>query len=374
MEKIGVVIFTDMSRRRADAIHVRNFLEILEKNDVKFDTFFSGIDHRAPKSAFLRLLKQFFGRIPLALRIFRKQSTYSFFYLRDWLFAYFLAIMRIPYVFEVNGLFAYEGLIRGYATRDSFFVRLLRKVERVVSQHALKIVCVSQGIKKYLVDQYGVIPQNCLVARNAANRAVYNELVSAADLPTHKKSFLIGWIGSFDAYHGVDDIVESAEELKRNGCVDVQFLIIGGGEGKDKMQTIVNEHKLEDLFVFLGAQAWDAVPQYLVNVDICLSLDKRTQDNLEYRNIIGVTTIKVFEYLALGKPVLAYELGDAKEFFEGQKIGWVCKPDPKEIAKMILDIKERRAEVKQFGENAARLSRTVYNWGVTVKKIVDFIF
>ena len=130
---------------------------------------------------------------------------------------------------------------------------------------------------------------------------------------------------------------------------------------------------LDDYFLFAGAVPWDQVPGCMLNADFCLSLDRRTEENLEYRRVIGVTQIKVYEYLALGKPVLAHDLGDGKEFFETRRIGWVCDPQPERVAQRIIEIAERPAQIAEYSQNALRLAQEKYNWKVTAGKIAAFL-
>ena len=192
-------------------------------------------------------------------------------------------------------------------------------------------------------------------------------------MPARKDAVLVGWMGSFESHHGFQDLVSIARQLQGKGCSRVQFLIIGGGRHQEELEQQISADGLQDYFLFCGAVPWNQVPAYMLNAGFCLCLDNRSEENLEYRNVIGVTQIKVFEYLALGRPVLAQDLGDAREFFETRRIGWVCGCEPQEVTHKIMEIVRNPQQIAAYSNNALEISRAKYNWPVTAQKIAGFL-
>ncbi|MBU1178606.1 glycosyltransferase family 4 protein [Patescibacteria group bacterium] len=371
--KTGIIILTNLNKLKADAVHVKNLLQSFDKLNFQYDLITSSTEDKQYKFKLLNIFKKIIGRCVLMTKVYSRQKEFSAFYLRDWFFAYLLSFLNIKYIFEVNGLLIYEGLIRGYARPGSLRIRILRIIENRVAKNANKIVCVSRGMKNYLVNQYNANKDNILVAPNAANLDVFNNNVQKVDLCLDEDDFIVGWTGSFDAYHGISDLIEIAKLLRDNNQRHIKFLIVGDGKEKERILKITQTEKINHYFVFVGAKQWKEVPSYISNADICLSLDKRSTENLEYRNIIGVTTVKVYEYLALGKPVLAYQLGDAKDFYEGQKVGWVCQPSVAKLYKKIIEISNNSKQIEEFSHKALQTAIKDYNWDKTAKKIIDFI-
>jgi glycosyltransferase involved in cell wall biosynthesis len=234
------------------------------------------------------------------------------------------------------------------------------------------IVAVSAGMKEYCLAQ-GVQAEKVLVAENAADPAVFHPNRPKVDVQARADAVLVGWMGSFESHHGFQDLVAIAQQLQARGRPGVQFLILGGGRRRTDLQEQVAAAGVQDYFRFCGAVPWDQVPGYMLNADLCLCLDNRTEENLEYRRVIGVTQIKVFEYLALGKPVLAQDLGDARDFFEGRRIGWVCGCEPGDVAARIVEILEHPEQIREYAGNALTVSRDRYNWPVTAEKIARFL-
>jgi starch synthase len=370
--KIGFVIFTDLSRQRADAIHVKNLLREFEAAGIELGVFTSRLETVQPTLKQLNFLKKMSGRSLVLLKLLMIKKRYDLFYLRDWLFAYLMSFFGFPYVFEVNGLLCYEGLIRNYFKSGSKTHAVFAAIEKRVLKSAVKIVCVSRGMKDYC-SGIGIDTQKILVAENAANPDTFNPDLPKAEIEKSDNKILIGWLGSFESHHGFDDLIAIVARLKRRKCNDVKFLIIGGGKAKVELEQNLIKENLQDYLIFCGKVSWNEVPKYLLNVDFCLCLDRRTKENLEYRSVIGVTQVKVYEYLALGKAVLAQDLGNAGEFFRDRKIGWVCGIEPLQVADRIIEIIKNPQQIKEYSKNALTVSKMKHTWKITAGKIIDFL-
>lgn len=369
---IGFIIFTDLSRQRADAIHVKNLLREFEAAEIELGVFTSRLESVQLKLKQLNFLKKMLGRSLVLLKILVIKKRYELFYVRDWLFAYLMSFFGFSYVFEINGLLCYEGLIRNYFKSGLKTHAVFMGIEKRVLKSAVKIVCVSQGMKDYCSDM-GIDTQKILVAENAADTDTFNLEVPKVEIKGSNNKILIGWLGSFESHHGYEDLISIAAGLRRRNCNDVKFLIIGGGKSKAELEQSLIKENLQDYFIFCGNVNWNEVPKYLLNVDFCLCLDRRTKENLEYRNVIGVTQVKVYEYLALGKPVIAHDLGNAREFFRDRKIGWVCGIEPEEVADKIIEIIENPQQIEVYSKNALAQSRMKHTWKRTARKILDFL-
>lgn len=371
--KIGFIVFTDLRSLKGDAVHVKNLLREFEKSDLHVDALIGKPAGNRAKLKHFAFLMQVVSRLVFLMRILLLRKRYDVFYLRDWLFAYLLSFCKVPYAFEVNGLLPYEGLIRNYFQSGSVAHHFFQRIEKRVLHSAAKIVSVSYPIKEYCVDDAGVDGRKIIVAENAADTDTFNPDVPKKQIHEKDNKTLIGWMGSFESQHGFDDFIAIAARLKDRKCHNVGFLIIGGGPAKEELEQHLSELGLQDYFIFCGQVRWDQVPGYMLNVDFCLSLYRRTPANLQYRAKTGAAQIKIFEYLALGKPILAYDHGDARGFFEARKIGWVCQMSPENVADKIIEILQDPNQIDQYAQNALALSRQKYNWKVTAAKIVDFL-
>lgn len=105
----------------------------------------------------------------------------------------------------------------------------------------------------------------------------------------------IGWL--YD-HVGVDTVMRTLSRLPAN----VKMLVVGAGEGEPQLKALHQELNLGERVVFAGSQPYDAMPQFMAMADVCLlyfDLKPITQH---------IVPIKIYEYMASGKPVLASPL------------------------------------------------------------------
>lgn len=105
----------------------------------------------------------------------------------------------------------------------------------------------------------------------------------------------IGWL--YD-HVGVDTVMRTLSRLPAN----VKLLVVGAGEGEPQLKALHQELNLGERVVFAGSQPYDAMPQFMAMADVCLlyfDLKPITQH---------IVPIKIYEYMASGKPVLASPL------------------------------------------------------------------
>jgi glycosyltransferase involved in cell wall biosynthesis len=115
--------------------------------------------------------------------------------------------------------------------------------------------------------------------------------------------FFVGWLYHFS---GLKEVVVELSKIKRD---DIKLLIVGDGDGYDDLKQMMSDYHLENKMIMTGKQPYDLLPQYLAAADICLL---PAYNNEIMRDIVP---IKMYEYMAMGNPVIATRLpGIEKEF------------------------------------------------------------
>jgi glycosyltransferase involved in cell wall biosynthesis len=130
--------------------------------------------------------------------------------------------------------------------------------------------------------------------------------------------FFMGWIYPFSGLREVAaDVVNLADAHPR-----IKLLVVGRGPGLAGLEGLVKEHEAQDRIVLTGYRPYDEIPQLIAAADICLL---PAYDNEEMRHIVP---IKIYEFLAMGKPVISTKLnGVMKEFEAGNGVMYVEKPE-----------------------------------------------
>jgi len=158
--------------------------------------------------------------------------------------------------------------------------------------------------------------------------------------------FFMGWLYEFSGLKEVaQELVKSKSKNK-----NIKLMIIGEGDIFEKLKKIKGN---SDRIILTGKQSFESIPELLSAADICL---------LPAYNIPvmqNIVPIKMYEYMAAGKPVIAARLpGIMKEFGEGNGVIYVDRPEDA-LKKAIELIENNRIEE---GGRKARKFVEKYSW------------
>jgi glycosyltransferase involved in cell wall biosynthesis len=123
----------------------------------------------------------------------------------------------------------------------------------------------------------------------------------AHDLGISDNDKVILFVGTIYEFSGLENIIQNFEIIK-NKTKDIKFLIIGGGENFEKIKSLVNQKKLGSNVILTNFKPQHEIPKFISLADVCINpfeINKITD---------SIIPIKIFEYLACGKPVLSTPL------------------------------------------------------------------
>jgi glycosyltransferase involved in cell wall biosynthesis len=128
----------------------------------------------------------------------------------------------------------------------------------------------------------------------------------------------MGWLYDFS---GLQEVLKEMAKCKREG-LGVKLLIVGDGDALEELQRERAELGLEDYVAFAGKQPYAKIPEFIAASDICLL---PAHDNAIMHDIVP---IKMYEYMAMGKPVIATRLnGVQREFGDDHGVLWIDRPE-----------------------------------------------
>lgn len=162
------------------------------------------------------------------------------------------------------------------------------------------------------------------------------------------KRYMIGYLGVIGQQEGIEYLLEAAKYIKESkGRNDIFYGIVGGGPHLEALKQKCKEMKIDDIFEFTGRVSDQVMLDYLNTADICVNPD-------EYNEMNDKSTMnKVLEYMALGKPIVQFDLTEGK--YSAKKASLYAKPnDYKDLAEKIiylLDNEDKRFEMGQYGMN-----------------------
>ncbi|MEM3433080.1 MAG: glycosyltransferase family 4 protein [Candidatus Methanomethyliaceae archaeon] len=318
------------------------------------------------KSPLSYLLYEIVGFFYLAFYIlkFRPDAIY----LRQGLFEVFTPILarlfRVPYVIEKNGIMEDELRSRGFA---EITIKLLRAAEEVNFHLSNKIICVTEGIKREIARRYRVDESKLVVIPNGANIDLFRPLDKREcrrKLRLEEDAFYVGFVGSFAPWQGLETLIEAAKQVKEQGYSQIKYILVGDGEQEPILRQKVQKYNLEQVIQFTGRVAYEQVVNYINAFDVCYLCIKE----------MFHSPLKLYEYLACGRPAIASRVDGVREVIEEGQCGYLSNAgDAEELAKRIIQSYQEREALQEMGLRGRRLVEDKYTWRATAERIVEVL-
>ncbi len=237
-------------------------------------------------------------------------------------------------------------------------------IETAVINHAVAGVCVSNVAAQYFRSN-GVLENKLHVISNGADVDIYRQAEKTSDVRNTLglgDRICIGFIGTFHQWHGVDNLSYLIHETVKK-YPNVVFLMVGGGGPAQKsLEKYVDENQLADHLIFTGYVPFKQVADYLVAMDIVLAPYPKL-------SMFHYSPMKLFEYMAAGKAVIASRVGQIAEIINDGENGILCEPDntSQMVQKLseLLNSPSRRIEI---GEKARRTIEAEHTWEIKAKQ------
>lgn len=274
------------------------------------------------------------------------------------------ALKGVPSVYEIRAFWEEGPGAAGDNLWKSLRRRLTRNLEIHVARKADAVVGIAAHILQDL-QQRGVasgklfhVP-NGVDADRFAPRERDSELARQLGLDGR---LVLGFIGSLYQYEGVSWLVNALSELKRTGLA-CRLLVIGDGEDLPSIREVARQSGLDDAVLPLGRVPHDQVERYYSLMDVMVYPRRKS------RLTDTVTPLKPLEAMALGKPILASDVGGIRELIEHDKTGLLFRADDVEDfcrqARRLMSSPELRAKLAAQARHTALAEK---DWRVLVRR------
>ena len=288
---------------------------------------------------------------------------------------------NIPLVLEYNGSEVWVARNWGTPLRNE---RLALDAEELSLEVADLIVCISQPLKEELIgrgfpkDKIIVNPNGVDVTKFNPQRYSANEVKSKRlNLGIHPGAFVFGFIGTFGHWHGAEVLASAfahlvSSDLENARKQKMHLLLIGDGVLKQEV-----EHRLrnipQEFFSMTGIIPQEAAPLYLSCCDVFCSPHI---PNIDGSKFFGSPT-KLFEYMAMEKPILASNLDQVGEILldgcnlADQKNAILVEPgDIDQLTEQMRNVISR-PDLQLIARNALEIVKNKYTWEQHVKRILS---
>jgi glycosyltransferase involved in cell wall biosynthesis len=249
---------------------------------------------------------------------------------------------------------------------------LAARMERAAFRGADAVVAVSR-IGADSLPPLGADPAKLLVNPNGVDPARFHPGLDGTALRRRlgfeERHVVCGFLGTFTRWHGVLFLAERIPKALA-AQPDARFLFMGDGDLRSAVEDHLRRAGVADRAVFTGLIPHGAVPEHLAACDVLISPHLPFEDGTPF---FGSPT-KLFEYMAMGKPVLASNLGQIGEVIEDGKSGILYGPGnadefDRRLRPLLADAELRR----RLGEGARLRVESEYTWRRNAERAIAFL-
>jgi glycosyltransferase involved in cell wall biosynthesis len=270
-------------------------------------------------------------------------------------------IFGVKYIFDHHD--ANPELYLAKYRRKDLFYKAQVWLEKLTYMSSDVVMATNESYGGIAINRGKLDPYNVFVVRNGPDLEKFR-LVPEQPRLKYGQRFLVGYVGTISAQEGLDILVEVAAHIRGLGRADVHFTCVGGGPGLPVLQQMVKDKKLEDMFNFTGRIPDQDLLEVLSTADVCVNPDRPCE-----MNDIS-TMIKIAEYMALGKPIVQFNLKEGR--FTAGEASLYCDNDNQvnDFAEKILWLLERPEERQRMGEIGRKRVEQQLAWKYSVENLL----
>ncbi|MDP1864685.1 MAG: glycosyltransferase, exosortase A system-associated [Thiobacillus sp.] len=273
--------------------------------------------------------------------------------------------LGIPVVYEIRAFWEDAAVDHGSTQEGSLRYRLTRALETWAVKKADAVTVICEGLRKDLIargiesSKITVIPNAVDVEQFSVGGKPDDELKMKLGLGGSR---VLGFIGSFYAYEGLDLLITALPVILKN-MPDVKVLLVGGGPQDRDLKQQVMALDLKDRVVFTGRVPHDEVNRYYDLVDV-LVYPRHPMRLTEL-----VTPLKPLEAMAQGRLMVASDVGGHKELIQDGKTGVLFHAgNSGDLARKVVSLLQDTQSWDSMKKNGRQFVETERNWVASVAR------
>lgn len=276
--------------------------------------------------------------------------------------------LGIPVVYEVRAFWEDAAVDHGTSREWGLRYRLTRAMETFALRRAGHVTTICEGLKRDIVAR-GIPEARVTVIPNAVNLAAF-QFGGEPDAALKRSLGLegrtvIGFIGSFYAYEGLDLLLACIPEVLKT-LPDTRVLLVGGGPEEPALKALAASLGLGDKVVFAGRVPHREVQRYYSIVDVF------AYPRHAMRLTDLVTPLKPLEAMAQGRLLIASDVGGHKELIRDGETGILFRAgDAASLAHAVVRLLGSRERWPQLREQGRRFVERERNWAGSVARYRD---
>ena len=271
----------------------------------------------------------------------------------------------LPFVYEIRAFWEDAAVGNGTGREGSLKYRLTRALENRVVAGADAVFTICKGLRDDLVAR-GHDGEKIGLSPNGVDLALFGDPVARDDALAHALGIgagpVVGFIGSFYDYEGLDDLVAALPALRQRHP-HAQLLLVGGGPMNEALRAQAAASPAGDAIVFTGRVQHAEVERYYSLIDVLAYPRKHS------RLTDLVTPLKPLEAMAQRRIVAASDVGGHRELITDGQTGLLFPPDdPAGMAASLADFIDRRDSWPTMREAGRAHVAAHHDWARNVQR------
>lgn len=239
--------------------------------------------------------------------------------------------------------------------RRDFFYRLMLALERLTFKTADICIATNESYRRIAIERGERAPDKVFVVRSGPDLRRLKTLPPDPALKRGRR-YLVGYVGVMGRQEGIDGLLTAVHhivyEMNRK---DIHFGLVGGGTELPAMQKLARDLKVEDYVTFTG-RAPDAELLAMLNTaDVCVNPDVANEMNDKS------TMNKIMEYMALGKPIVQFDLTEGRVSAQDASL-YAVRNDPIDLARKLVALLDDEPLRQRMGRAGQERVRTALSW------------
>jgi glycosyltransferase involved in cell wall biosynthesis len=296
-----------------------------------------------------------------------EQEQPQFLYQRHSIFNYAGALLKremgIPFLLQVEGSEVWVKKNWG----KTYFTKALEWSEEIQLAQADAIVVVSSVLKSQLIE-LGASAEKITVIPNGVDAERYSPCISGQAVRKKlnlEEKFVIGYAGTFGRWHGITVLAEAVKDIVGK-IPNAHVLLIGDGVLRGEVEAILTRDGVRHKTTITGMRPSETVPEYLAACDTLVISAINNPDVPFFQS-----PIKLFEYMAMQKPVVASRAGQIQEVIQDGVNGLlIAENNPSELAEALCRLAKDESLRERLSKSARRDAVEKYSWQENARAVL----
>jgi len=274
-----------------------------------------------------------------------------------------LKLVGASFIFDHHDLSPEIYASRGHRAPNAAVSKALLALERCSFALADVVISTNESYKAVAIQRGKKKPESVVVVRNGPPLSFL--AMTPGPRLQGRAAFLVGYVGTIGPQDGLDRWVAAVSDLVRTlGRTDFLAVVIGDGDALADMRSMIERLDLGKYFHFTGRLNEERVREVLSSVHICVQPDPSSP--LNDRS----TMAKTMEYMALGKPTVAFDLPETRYSAGGAAL-YATPNDTLEFARRVCELMDQPELCAELSRAGRQRVEEWLAWEHSIPRLLD---